>query len=307
MSVQEEKLTAIADAIREKEGSGDPIPANDFPARIRAISTVPDGLRTIKAEASDPECGAVTGGGVVSDGMVVTVGTAPADGYKFIAWAENGETVCENAQYTFSVNADRTLVAVFASNPRLPEGYTKVEYIQSTGTQHIDTKLRPSQTMRVDIDIYVPELPSASAAFFGSIQKISTYYIQFTAIPYGITTVRFLYGRSIFDTSSLLTVGRHQISLDSQNKEARYDDEVITIASPYTFESNGSLYLFYSPAAGTHGKFYMYSCQIYEEGTLIRDMVPCKNASGAVGMYDLVNDVFYANSGTGTFIAGPAV
>ena len=39
MSTQSEKLTAIANAIRAKEGSSDPIPANDFPARIAAIET----------------------------------------------------------------------------------------------------------------------------------------------------------------------------------------------------------------------------------------------------------------------------
>lgn len=39
MSTQGNKLTAIADAIREKEGSTGTIPANDFPDRIRAIET----------------------------------------------------------------------------------------------------------------------------------------------------------------------------------------------------------------------------------------------------------------------------
>ena len=39
MSTQSEKLTAIANAIRAKEGSSDLIPANDFPARIAAIET----------------------------------------------------------------------------------------------------------------------------------------------------------------------------------------------------------------------------------------------------------------------------
>ena len=37
MSVQENKLKAIADAIREKDGTTEPIPANDFAARILAI------------------------------------------------------------------------------------------------------------------------------------------------------------------------------------------------------------------------------------------------------------------------------
>ena len=39
MSTQGDKLKAIANAIRAKEGSSDPIVANDFPARIAAIET----------------------------------------------------------------------------------------------------------------------------------------------------------------------------------------------------------------------------------------------------------------------------
>ena len=36
-------------------------------------------------------------------------------------------------------------------------------------------------------------------------------------------------------------------------------------------------------------------------------MIPCKNPSNEIGMYDLVNDVFYSNAGTGSFIAGAEV
>ena len=39
MSTQGDKLKAVADAIRAKEGSSAPIAANDFPARIAAIET----------------------------------------------------------------------------------------------------------------------------------------------------------------------------------------------------------------------------------------------------------------------------
>lgn len=53
----------------------------------------------------------------------------------------------------------------------------------------------------------------------------------------------------------------------------------------------------------------LYSCKIWKtiayEGTpLVRDFIPCKNASGDVGLWDDVNSVFYGNAGTGTFIAG---
>ena len=38
----------IAAALREKEGSGEPIPARDFPQRIRALPSLPEDLRTIR-------------------------------------------------------------------------------------------------------------------------------------------------------------------------------------------------------------------------------------------------------------------
>lgn len=53
----------------------------------------------------------------------------------------------------------------------------------------------------------------------------------------------------------------------------------------------------------------LYSCKIWKtvafEGVpLIRDFIPCKNASGEVGLWDDVNSVFYGNAGTGAFTAG---
>ena len=48
MSVQENHLKAIADAIRAMEGSTAPIPASEFAARIQAITT---GIDTSDATA----------------------------------------------------------------------------------------------------------------------------------------------------------------------------------------------------------------------------------------------------------------
>lgn len=43
-------------------------------------------------------------------------------------------------------------------------------------------------------------------------------------------------------------------------------------------------------------------CKIWDNGTLVRDMVSCKRDSdGELGMYDKVNNVFYTNLGTGKF------
>ena len=118
MSVQETKLKAIADAIREKDGTTAPIPAADFPARILALSAAPEGLHTITVEASDPDGGTVSGGGMASDGMVLTVEATAGDGYEFSGWQEGGTTVSPNTTYTFTATMDRTLVAAFEVAPQ---------------------------------------------------------------------------------------------------------------------------------------------------------------------------------------------
>ena len=113
MGTQEVKLRAIADAIREKDGTAEPIPAADFPDRIRAISAVQEGLRTITVETDDSILGTVSGGGVASDGMTVTVSAVPTDGSDFDCWRENGVMVSESRKYAFDVLKDRALKAFF--------------------------------------------------------------------------------------------------------------------------------------------------------------------------------------------------
>ena len=57
--------------------------------------------------------GTVTGGGTYSDGSSATLTATPNAGWLFNSWKENGITVSTNPTYTFTVNADRTLEAVF--------------------------------------------------------------------------------------------------------------------------------------------------------------------------------------------------
>lgn len=73
MSTQEDKLKAIADAIRAKEGTQAPIAANDFPARITAIKTGTD-ISDATATAADLLAGKTAYG--ASGKMTGTIQTA---------------------------------------------------------------------------------------------------------------------------------------------------------------------------------------------------------------------------------------
>lgn len=62
--------------------------------------------------------GTVTGGGSYAPGTSVTVVATPASGYDFVKWIYNGTelTASTSASYTFVVNQQTDLVAVFESN-----------------------------------------------------------------------------------------------------------------------------------------------------------------------------------------------
>ena len=68
---------------------------------------------TITVSANPSNSGSATGGGTYNHGQSCTVIATSADGYTFTNWTENGSVVSSNANYTFTVNGDRNLVANF--------------------------------------------------------------------------------------------------------------------------------------------------------------------------------------------------
>ena len=67
----------------------------------------------ISVSANPTDGGTVSGGGTYQQGQSCTVSAIPATGYNFVKWTENGTQVSTNANYTFTVTGNRTLVAQF--------------------------------------------------------------------------------------------------------------------------------------------------------------------------------------------------
>ena len=73
---------------------------------------------TISVSASPTNGGTVTGGGTYQQGQSCTVHATANSGYTFTNWTENGSVVSTQANYTFTVNSNRTLVANFQAQPQ---------------------------------------------------------------------------------------------------------------------------------------------------------------------------------------------
>ena len=87
---------------------------------IATIQITGGGSQTynINVSANPTDGGSVTGGGTYNQGQQCTVTATPALSYTFTNWTENGVVVSTQASYTFTVNANRTLVANFTAMPQ---------------------------------------------------------------------------------------------------------------------------------------------------------------------------------------------
>ena len=71
---------------------------------------------TVSTSSSPANGGTTTGAGSYAAGSSVTVTATAKSGFTFSNWTENGSVVSSSASYTFTINANRTLVANFTSN-----------------------------------------------------------------------------------------------------------------------------------------------------------------------------------------------
>ena len=69
----------------------------------------------ITVSVNIPESGTATGGGRFAEGDTCTVVATANEGYNFVNWTENGSQLSAEAEYSFAVTGNRSLVANFTS------------------------------------------------------------------------------------------------------------------------------------------------------------------------------------------------
>jgi len=193
----------------------------------------------------------------------------------------------------------------------LPNGYTRLEYIQSSGTQYIDTGFKPNQNTRLILDFEntgdYSSMTTGLCPLFGARNASAASSAAAFALWIGSKSYPH-YGNAAYNAGGEFTLDINARLTYVMNKNVvSIGSEVITCSSA-TFTTNYNLCLLTINNYGTietrraSGK--LWSARIYDNGTLVRDFVPCKNASGTVGLYDVINGAFYENKGSGTFTAG---
>ena len=180
----------------------------------------------------------------------------------------------------------------------LPSGFTQLSYIESTGTQYIDTEFKANNNTRVIVDVQYMGSASNQIIFGARTAAASKNYSLLATVGNY---------RSDYNTeySQNFPVNGSERYVIDKNKETTTIDGTTQSYTNASFQCDYALCLFALNNAGTvqwYSRTRMYSCRIYDNGTLVRDFIPCQNAEGTVGLYDMVGKEFYGNAGTGTFI-----
>lgn len=187
------------------------------------------------------------------------------------------------------------------SSTTISSGLVELEYIESTGTQYIDTGIKASKNLKVEADIDV-SVASGWVMILGDYTS-GSYFSWWRQ-----NTTMYAYYGSNNKTLAELTGKRKYISNNTNNIWSIDTSKITVTPNSSDFSKDGNnLYLFSVNNGGNYNKASMklYSCKIYDNGTLVRDFIPAKRISDSkCGLWDKVNFKFYTDENGGNFTAG---
>lgn len=205
-----------------------------------------------------------------------------------------------------------SLVPQYMNKSKIPEEYQEVEYIESTGTQYIDTGLVANTNITYNFSFQVQNnskaklfgsrigsFDSALAVYFNNSGLFTLNYGNSYEEPQGTFTATKIIVKSFIDDNRYKIYVNNQLGLNFPISQSFYSGNMYF----GSYNNNGS------PAVSSQTEeLKLYYCKIYDNNTIVRDFIPCyRKSDNVIGLYDRANNAFYTNAGTGTFLKGAEV
>lgn len=178
----------------------------------------------------------------------------------------------------------------------IPDEYQLVEYLQSIASQrsYINTGCKPttSSTIEIKYDEYLAAGNAAVASSRGNSQTTFAIIGSGPGVWYG-------------STSTPISLGLHTVLLSSE--KVIIDGTIYQTHTNYV--DNG--YYFYlftqnrmgSPSDFSNAKIIYF---FFKDGNIEKKLYPVyRKFDSKPGMYDIINNIFYTNRGSGEFAVGP--
>ena len=216
-------------------------------------------------------------------------------------FGENKETIPKKDYWEFNGYNIYKDGKVEEFNSILPKEYQQVEYIESTGTQYIDTEVYPSSNLNIELDIALKS-SEGDQKFFGSYGN--------GGICLGTLNNKWRYGSNTWQMNNgTATTDRILIIVEGNTFTFGNDKYTANSISDNTEHSMLLSAIAYRGSLYSKSKMTIFKTKISSEQNIIRDFIPCYRKSDNVkGLYDIVEGKFYTNQVTGDdFIAGENV
>lgn len=232
--------------------------------------------------------------------------TVTMRGVDITAQAVNGNTVSVPAV------TGKVVIVANAIVPNVPDGYTEVEYLESTGTQYIRTGIfagtaSASRGVRTTIDTSVQvtlpvskrTLCGANPANYFGVTAEGVYECSSAASSIAPSADAFDH---IFHDCSINDVGDatmylyvNDVLAASRNANAVGDDGEIML---FTLGKETGVY-----STNFNMSMKMKKFTITKNDVVVGEFIPCvRNSDNEPGMYDTVTQAFFTNDGTGEFL-----
>ena len=188
------------------------------------------------------------------------------------------------------------------SSGGLPEGYTAVEYIQSSGSQYIDTGRKLTQDSDITIDFSIVGVLNRNAGIFGSRESASknnlTMFQQTGPNAFNVDFSE--YQKHRFQTDSSL----NRIKIRA-NRTGVWVNDILqkswSDVADFETPTNGLIFdVGNNNWSGNKAVMRLYS---YTDGDAQR-LVPCIDTNGVPCLYDLIGKTAFYNQGSGSFTWG---
>ena len=195
----------------------------------------------------------------------------------------------------------RRLMMLKKSGGGLPEGYTALEYIQSSGSQYIDTGRKLTQDSDITIDFRIVGSIDRDAGIFGSRESASK------------NNLTLFQNKNFVFNCDFSEYPKYRFSMDSSlertkiraNKAGVWVNDIVqkswSDVADFETPTNGLIFdVGNNNWTGNKASMQLYG---YADGNA-QKLVPCLDTEGVPCMYDLVSQKPFYNAGTGSFTWG---
>lgn len=180
----------------------------------------------------------------------------------------------------------------------LPEGYTRVPYIEATGSQYANLNFVPTANTKIECEFQFGTKNTSSAHIFGA-------YYNFRV--YRTTSFTICCGNSVSFGSTFGPCLKHRITMTATSATLT-DPYVASDTKLLSSSPQKNLFLFASNTSSGTATGYttgrIYNFRRWESNILATDLIPALNSSNVAGFYDLVSGTFFTSATSTPFIAG---